>query len=168
MVLSNGFPRKRSDAQLFKRARQLTRWHYQWLVVNDFLKTTTFAGIADKILFGRPKHYASRNNEPYMPLEFSVAAYRFGHTMVRAAWEPVSPESKKSPRDSRSAFDDSDEEELGVPLFESRPVPIDGFPARRFTTLSPFFWRLSKVENIEKVKLTARHPLRAGEDGADI
>ena len=32
----NGFPRKRSDAQLFERARQLTRWHYQWLVVNTF------------------------------------------------------------------------------------------------------------------------------------
>ena len=33
----NDYPRrKRSDVQLFERARQLTRWHYQWLVVNDF------------------------------------------------------------------------------------------------------------------------------------
>jgi hypothetical protein len=71
---------KRSDAQLFERALQLTRWHYQWLVVNDFLKTVTLAGIADKVLLGGPKHYAPRNGESYMPLEFSVAAYRFGHT----------------------------------------------------------------------------------------
>ena len=84
----NDYPRrKRSDVQLFERARQLTRWHYQWLVVNDFLETVTLAGIADKILLGGPKHYAPRNYEPYMPLEFSVAAYRFGHTMVRAAYD---------------------------------------------------------------------------------
>ncbi|MGH9897154.1 MAG: peroxidase family protein, partial [bacterium] len=79
--------RKRSEAQLFQRAQQLTRWHYQWLVVNDFLKTMTVAGIADNVLLGKLKHYAPRNGKPYMPLEFSVAAYRFGHTMVRAAYD---------------------------------------------------------------------------------
>ena len=78
---------KRSESQLFERAQQLTRWHYQWLVVNDFLKTMTVAGIADNVLLGGPKHYAPRNGEPFMPLEFSVAAYRFGHTMVRAAYD---------------------------------------------------------------------------------
>jgi heme peroxidase len=78
---------KRSETQLFERAQQLTRWHYQWLVVNDFLKTMTVAGIADNVLLGGPKHYAPRNGDPYMPLEFSVAAYRFGHTMVRAAYD---------------------------------------------------------------------------------
>ena len=76
-----------TDAQLFERAGQLTRWHYQWLVVNDFLKTITLPGIVDKILFGGPKHYALRNGEAYMPLEFSVAGFRFGHTMVRAAYD---------------------------------------------------------------------------------
>jgi hypothetical protein len=79
--------RKRSDAQLFERAQQLTRWHYQWLVVQDFLKTMTVPGMVDKVLLGGPKHYAPRNGEAYMPLEFSVAAYRFGHTMVRAAYD---------------------------------------------------------------------------------
>lgn len=76
-----------SAEQLFARAQQLTRWHYQWLVVHDYLKTVTRAGIPDQILLGRPKHYAPRNGEPFMPLEFSVAAYRFGHTMVRAAYD---------------------------------------------------------------------------------
>ncbi len=77
----------KSEAQLFERARQLTRWHYQWLVVHDYLKTVTRAGIPDKILLGGPTHYAPRDGEPFMPLEFSVAAYRFGHTMVRAAYD---------------------------------------------------------------------------------
>jgi hypothetical protein len=77
----------RNDVDLFERARQLTRWHYQWLVVNDFLKTMTLPGIVDQILLGGPKHYFPRHGGPYMPLEFSVAAYRFGHTMVRAAYD---------------------------------------------------------------------------------
>jgi hypothetical protein len=79
--------RPRSDEQLFLRAQQLTRWHYQWLVVHDFLKTITTSGIVDQILLGGPQFYAPRYNEPYMPLEFSVAAYRFGHTMVRGAYD---------------------------------------------------------------------------------
>ncbi|MBD2054678.1 hypothetical protein H6F88_01305 [Oculatella sp. FACHB-28] len=78
---------KGGEFQLFERARQLTRWHHQWLVVHDYLKTITIAGIPDKILLSGPKHYAPRNGEPFMPLEFSVAAYRFGHTMVRAAYD---------------------------------------------------------------------------------
>ena len=76
-----------SDEQRFERARQLTRWHYQWLVVHDYLKTVSLSGIPDKILLSGPKHYAPRDGVAYMPLEFSVAAYRFGHTMVRAAYD---------------------------------------------------------------------------------
>src|SRR5437773_1500206 len=75
------------QAVLFERARQLTRWHYQWLVVHDWLKTVTLSGIADKILFGGPKHYAPRHHELFMPLEFSVAGFRFGHTLVRNAYD---------------------------------------------------------------------------------
>ena len=75
------------DAVVFERARQLTRWHYQWLVVNDWLRTIALSGIADKILLGGPKHYGRRNHELFMPLEYSVAAFRFGHSMVRGAYD---------------------------------------------------------------------------------
>ena len=76
-----------SQRRTFERAQQLTRWHYQWLVVNDFLRTITTAGVVDDILLGGLRHYYPRKGEPYMPLEFSVAAYRFGHSMVRAAYD---------------------------------------------------------------------------------
>jgi hypothetical protein len=79
--------RRPHDAVLFERARQLTRWHYQWLVVHDWLKTVTLSGIVDKILLGGPKHYARRNNQLFMPLEYSVAGFRFGHTMVRDRYD---------------------------------------------------------------------------------
>lgn len=75
------------DAQLFERARDLVRWHYQWLTIHDFLKTTTLPGIVDKILFDGPKLYAKREGQHYMPLEHSVAAYRFGHSMVRGVYD---------------------------------------------------------------------------------
>jgi hypothetical protein len=85
--LGFGVRRRAHDVEKFERARQLTRWHYQWLVVNDWLKTITLSGIADKILLGGPKHYALRKHELFMPLEYSVAAFRFGHSMVRGAYD---------------------------------------------------------------------------------
>lgn len=78
---------KADKKRLFEQARKLTQWHHQWLVVHDYLKTVTLPGVADKVLFGGPKHYALRHGKAYMPLEFSVAAYRFGHTMVRATYD---------------------------------------------------------------------------------
>ncbi|MBD2242311.1 heme peroxidase family protein [Nostoc sp. FACHB-888] len=72
---------------LFVRAQTLVRWHYQWLVVNDFLKTVTANGTVDSILSDGLKFYHPRNGNLFMPLEFSVAAYRFGHSMVRAAYD---------------------------------------------------------------------------------
>jgi hypothetical protein len=78
----------------FERAQQRVRWHYQWVVVNDFLKTICGEEVVEEILpdFGRNKPvwklkpnlsiYKWRN-DPFMPIEFSAAAYRFGHSMVR-------------------------------------------------------------------------------------
>ena len=83
---ADGHHHRRGHIWMFQRAQRLTRWHYQWLVVNDFLKTVTKAGVVDKVLLGGPKFYKP-TGEPFMPLEFSVAAYRFGHTMVRAAYD---------------------------------------------------------------------------------
>ena len=56
-------------------------------MVHDWLKTVTLSGIADKILLGGPKHYALRNHELFMPLEYSVAGFRFGHSLVRGAYD---------------------------------------------------------------------------------
>jgi len=82
-----------SDAKKFATARRLVRWHYQWLVVNDFLKTVTLPGIVDKILLAGPKFYeplegkGHKRDVLFAPLEYSVAAYRYGHTMVRGGYD---------------------------------------------------------------------------------
>jgi hypothetical protein len=80
-----GYPQ--DDRELFERVRNLVRWHYQWLVVHDYLKTVTLPGVVDKVLLGGNKVFQPRYDEVYMPLEFSVAAYRFGHTMVRGFYD---------------------------------------------------------------------------------
>jgi hypothetical protein len=80
-----GYPQ--DDRELFERVRDLVRWHYQWLVVHDYLKTVTLPGVVDKVLLGGNKLFQPRYGEVYMPLEFSVAAYRFGHSMVRGFYD---------------------------------------------------------------------------------
>ena len=52
-------PTPTTTRSVFKRARELTRWHYQWLVVHDYLKTVTMAGIVDEILLGGNEHCSS-------------------------------------------------------------------------------------------------------------
>ncbi|MEA3178701.1 MAG: hypothetical protein QOI59_2224 [Gammaproteobacteria bacterium] len=78
----------------FEDVQRLVRWHYQYVVLNDFLPRICGKALIDELLPHRlasdtafnkkPKlqHFHWRNS-PFMPLEFSVAAYRFGHSMVR-------------------------------------------------------------------------------------
>lgn len=81
-------PERTGVGQVFLRARDLTRWTYQWLCVHDFLETITQPGTVDAVLTNEDDllDLASRD-VPYMPLEFSVAAYRFGHSMVRGTYD---------------------------------------------------------------------------------
>jgi hypothetical protein len=69
--------------KLFGEARKVVTWHYQWLVLHEFLgKLTGDANIADKVLKRGRRHYRFAKF-PFMPIEFSVAAYRLGHSMIR-------------------------------------------------------------------------------------
>ena len=65
---------------LYEKARRQTTWHYQWAVVNDFLVAMCGAPVVHRILGCGRQHYCG--SVPYIPIEFSVAAYRFGHSMI--------------------------------------------------------------------------------------
>ena len=70
----------------FGEARTLLTQHYQYLVVHDFLKRVADPAVVDDILQNGNRLYNPGEGPLYMPLEFSVAAYRFGHSMVRRAY----------------------------------------------------------------------------------
>jgi hypothetical protein len=75
----------------FPSLQKIVRWHYQWAIVNDFLPRIISKGVLDQLKTNgrydkkKLKHYHWRN-DPFMPVEFSVAAYRLGHSMVRPGY----------------------------------------------------------------------------------
>jgi len=79
-----------NDLSRFRTAAAVVRWHYQWLVVNDYLRRILETGsIAAVWNNGTPNlPLYDRANPPfaYMPVEFAGAAYRFGHSMVRPGY----------------------------------------------------------------------------------
>jgi len=83
------------DSELFDEAQRLTRWHYQWMVIEDYLRPLVGPDVLDKVLVTDPATGARRarldffrwKQEPFMPVEFSAAAFRFGHSQVRATYQ---------------------------------------------------------------------------------
>ena len=71
--------------EIFSEAQRVVRWHYQWLVIHEFLVKTVGGELVDDVLSNGLRHFRWRN-EPYIPVEFSVAAYRFGHSQVRPSY----------------------------------------------------------------------------------
>lgn len=65
---------------LYEAARQTTTWHYQWALVNDFLVAMCGQPVVERILGCGREYYCG--GVPFIPVEFSVAAYRFGHSMI--------------------------------------------------------------------------------------
>ena len=68
----------------FQDARRLLRQHYQWMVLHDFLKRVCDPAIVDRVIKEGPRFYKAMEEPFFLPIEFSVAAYRFGHSMIRA------------------------------------------------------------------------------------
>ncbi|GGI98697.1 myeloperoxidase [Neoroseomonas lacus] len=71
----------------FDATRKLVRWHYQWIVLHDFLTKLIDNNDLQDVLTGGRRFYLpeiqSDYGEAYIPVEFSGAAYRLGHSMVR-------------------------------------------------------------------------------------
>ena len=70
----------------FGEARRLLRQHYQWIVLDDFLERIADPNIVKKIRYHGPKFFNPSSKSLFMPLEFSVAAFRFGHSKVRLSY----------------------------------------------------------------------------------
>ena len=71
---------------MFAEARRLVTWHYQWIIVNEFLPHIIGASLVNDILSRGRRFYTPRAGEQSIPVEFQGAAYRFGHSMVRPSY----------------------------------------------------------------------------------
>ncbi|MET9379666.1 heme peroxidase family protein [Streptomyces sp. NPDC002928] len=78
-----------SSAVLFESAREAVVKHYQWVLRNDFLPRIVDEAILKEVFTKGRRFFEPAPGEhdfPTMPIEFSVAAYRLGHSMVRGAY----------------------------------------------------------------------------------
>ena len=78
----------------FKDAKKLLIQHYQLIVLEDFLEQICDPDIVKRVRHGEAKFFPPSDKPFYMPLEFSVAAYRFGHSKVRASYNHFNSEQE--------------------------------------------------------------------------
>jgi hypothetical protein len=117
LVRSQGVP----EDQVFSTAQQMVRWHYQWVVAHDYLPTVAGNKVVNQVLVlsgGIPtvqtQFFNPTLGNAFIPVEFSVAAFRFGHTQVRDRYR-VNP--IRNTVGLLGRFDNS--------LIGGRPVPPD-------------------------------------------
>jgi hypothetical protein len=97
----------------FSEVQKQVRFHYQYVVLNDFLPRIVDSAVLSELKSGQ--HYDRGKlkffhwkHEPFMPVEFSVAAYRLGHSMIRPGYR----------------LNDS----ILLPIFPVPPSVAPGFP----------------------------------------
>jgi Animal haem peroxidase len=110
-----------SWTEAYTQARQLTTWHYHWLVLHEFLPQVVGQSMVDDVLQNGRSIYTVGPGEAFMPVEFQGACYRFGHSMVRPSYranmkgdngspffgfifDPGQNESTADPSDLRGGF----------------------------------------------------------------
>jgi len=74
-----------NDLVFDEAARQL-RWHYQWIILNDFLPTLVGQALVNQVLQEGPRWFRPTHGG-FIPLEFADAAYRYGHSQIRHRYQ---------------------------------------------------------------------------------
>lgn len=128
-----------SDAAILQSARRTVKHTYQWLVVNEYLPRVCNAAGLQRVMQQDAPVYARffedrRDELPAgmlpVPLEFSVAAFRFGHSMIRAEYDynaNFGPEGPRGLATFKQLFEFTGKEQT---------APIGGFGLDRL----PFNW----------------------------
>jgi len=74
-------------SELLNEARKFVVQHYQWIILEDYLPRIIDGDILNDVMDNGCRHFEVRENEEFMPVEFSVAAFRLGHPMVTETYE---------------------------------------------------------------------------------
>jgi Animal haem peroxidase len=85
----DSLPASTPPAMRFAKARELATKHYQWMLRHDYLPRICAPAVLNNVFNSGRKAFevgANPTDVPTMPIEFSVAAFRLGHSMVRQAY----------------------------------------------------------------------------------
>jgi hypothetical protein len=83
------------EAEVFESARRAATWHYQWVIVNEFLPVVVGPALMEELLAEGRRWYRPEG-QAWIPVEFADAAFRYGHSQIRRdyrlrAGEPALP-----------------------------------------------------------------------------
>ncbi len=133
-------------------AMQLVRWHYQWMILHEYLPLIVGQELVDDIVANGRRHYTE--DVARIPVEFQTSAYRFGHSMVRPSYR------------ANLAGDDGDPFFAFVfdPAEFGQPDPDDltggHRAARRFIDWQTFFdFGDGEVKNAKRIDTSISSPL---------
>ena len=161
-----GFPAAR-DADLehsyvqYLIARQITLWHYQWLLVHEHLPQIAGQAVVSDVLARGNRFYRPPRGDAFMPIEFGAAAYRFGHSMVRPSYRANftsgTGDSASPAADPFFALVfDATQPAFDGPVTADRDDLLGGYPApRRYVGWQTFFdFGDGQVKNNKKIDTT--------------
>jgi Animal haem peroxidase len=145
----------------FLIARQVTLWHYQWLLVNEHLPQIAGQAAVNDVLVHGNRFYRPPTGDAFMPIEFGAAAYRFGHSMVRPSYRAnfTSGTGDSTSPTADPFFGlvfDATERNFSDPASYDRDDLLGGYPApRRFIGWQTFFdFGDGQVKNNKKIDTT--------------
>jgi hypothetical protein len=73
-----------TSSSTFADARRIVTWHYQWIILNEFLPQILGSSVVTNALRER-RFYTPRAGEQSIPVEFQLI-YRFGHSLIRPSY----------------------------------------------------------------------------------
>ena len=145
----------------FLLAREVTLWHYQWLLVNEHLPQIAGQQMVNDVLARGNRFYRPPAGDAFMPIEFGAAAYRFGHSMVRPSYRANftsgTGDSTNPAADPFFALVfDATEPDFSAPVSYDRDDLLGGYPApRRYIGWQTFFdLGDGQVKNNKKIDTT--------------
>lgn len=111
--------------ECFARARQLVTLHYHWLILNDYLPNLLSLQVLQTPLALRPQTLPSART---VPLEFTTAAFRFGHSMIGSTYDFNANFGRGGRLDRKGAtltqlFDFTTHRNMGKPDEPTQPLP---------------------------------------------